>query len=268
MNPRLPGAPALASAVLGLALLAGSTPAAAANPSTYSVGTIPVAPGAASVEFPIGGAFAAEVAVVALGQGTFDDGNPFAYLSGVSPAAWLHWDGVRNLRLSAAFQEVFWQDIVPLRQANQQEERGVLRARLQQPRGAAALYEMLQLDVRSLDDAAGTHHVVFRPRLRIGQGFNLDAVRIHSLVLYQEVALRFSDAGYTPRAFDFFRAFAGYMWTTRRGTFVTLGLAGQISLNAPATAYTFLWGPALGVTYRFRSAAAETPPPAPDVEMQ
>lgn len=149
------------------------------------------------------------------------------------------------------------------------EERGVLRARLQQPRGAAALYEMLQLDVRSFEDAGGTQRLVFRPRFRLGQGFNLDAVRIHSLVLYEEVAFRFAtDGDYAARAFEFFRAFAGYMWTTRRGVFVTLGVAGQVTLNPAATAYNFLWGPALGITYRFRSAPADVPPPPPDVEIQ
>jgi len=263
MNARSRGAPLLA-----LALLAATSPAEAANPSTYSVGTLTVAPGTASVEFPLGRGFAAELAVVAVGQGTYDEKNPFAYLAGVAPLAWVHWDGVPNLRLSASFQEIFWGEIAPLRIPSSTEERGVVRARLQQPRGAAALYEMFQLDVRNLEDAAGNHHLVFRPRLRLGQGFNLDAVRIHSLVLYQEVAFRFAEEGYAARAFDFFRVFAGYMWTTRRGTFVTLGLVGQVSLNPPATAYTFLCGPALGVTYRFRPKAADTPPPPPDVEMQ
>jgi hypothetical protein len=258
-----------ARALLALALLAGSTPADAANPSTYSVGTIPVAPGAASLEFPLGRGFAGEAGVAALGQGTFEDRNPFAYLGGIAPAGWLHFDGVRNLRLSAGFQEVFWQEIAPLRAPSYHEERGVLRARIQQPRGAAALYEMVQLDIRSFDDATGTHRVVFRPRFRVGQGFNLDAQRINSIVLYQEVALRYAtDADYAARAFEFFRAAAGYMWTTRRGTFVTFGLLAQVSLNPPATAYTFMWGPLLAINHRFRSAPADTPPPPPDVEMQ
>jgi hypothetical protein len=261
--------PRLARTLAAVALLAPSTRAAGANPSTYSVGTVPVAPGSASVEFPLGKGLAGEVGVVALGEGTFADKNPFAYLGGIAPAAWLHWDAVPNLRLSAGFQEVFWQEVAPIRQPSFHEERGVLRARIQQPRGAAALYEMLQVDVRSFDDAAGVHRLVFRPRLRVGQGFNLDAVRIHSLVLYQEVALRYAtDGDYAARAFEFFRAVAGYMWTTRRGTFVTLGVVGQVSLNPAATAYTFMVGPALGVNYRFRAKAAETPPPPPDVELQ
>jgi len=264
MIARAPGATLLALALLALAL-----PAAAENPGTYAVGHIPVAAGIGSVEFPIRGSFAAEVVVGALGQGTYQDQNPFEYLSLVSPTAWLHFDGVRNLRLSAAFQEVLYSAVPPLGLPDGHEERGVVRARLQQPRGAAALYEMIQLDVRSFDDPGGTHRVVFRPRFRVGQGFNLDAIRIHSLVLYQEVAFRFSGDGYAARAFEFFRAFAGYTWTTKRGTFVTLGLIGQISLNPPATRYDFLFGPALTFSYRFRSAAAPETPPAPaDVDVQ
>jgi hypothetical protein len=174
---------------------------------------------------------------------------------------------VPNLRLSASFQEVFWQEVAPLRVPSSSEERGVVRARLQQPRGAAALYEMLQLDVRSFEDATGAHHLAWRPRFRLGQGFNLDAVRIHSLVLYQELAFRFSDDGYYARSFEFFRAVAGYMWTTRRGTFVTVALAAQVGLNPAATAYTFMLGPALSVNYRFRAKPAEAPPAPPDVEM-
>lgn len=254
--------------LLALSLLAAAAPARAAGPATYAVGDIPVAPGVTSVEFPIGRAFASEIGLGALGQGTYDERNPFSYLSLLSPAAWLHYDGVRNLRLSLAFQELLYFEVPPLGLPDGHEERLVLRARVQQPRGAAALYEMLQLDVRSFDDAGGTHRWVFRPRFRVGQGFNLDAVRIHSLVLYQEVAFRFSADGYAERAFEFFRAFAGYTWTTRRGTFVTLGVIGQVSINPPATRYDVLWGPALSVLYRFRSAAPEAPPAPSDVEVQ
>ncbi len=251
------------------ALLCAAGAAAAANPSTYSVGTVPASPGVASVELPIGRGVATELGVLELTLGDYDNKNPWANLSGVAPYAWLHYDGVSNLRLSAAYQEVFYFDMAPGRLPNSHEERILLRVRYQQPRGAAALYEMLQLDAMSFDDPTNTHRLVFRPRLRIGQGFNLDAVRIHSLVLYEEVALRFSEAGYAARAFDFFRTFVGYMWTTRRGTFVTLGVVGQISLNAPATAYTFLVGPAIGITYRFRSGPPpETPPPPPEVEIE
>lgn len=254
--------------LLALAILAAAPTSAAANPATYSVGNVPVAPGVVAVEFPIRGAFAAEVGLAALGQGTFEDQNPFEYLSLATGTASLHFDGVRNLRLSASFQEFLYFEVAPVGQRETHEERGVVRARLQQPRGAAALYELIQLDVRSFEDAGGTHRLVFRPRFRVGQGFNLDAVRIHSLVLYQEVAFRFSGEGYAVRAFEFFRAFAGYTWTTRRGTFVTLGLLGQVSLNPAATAYTFLWGPALGVSYRFRASAREAPPAPADVELQ
>ncbi len=255
--------------VVGAALLCAAGAAAAANPSTYSVGTVPASPGVASVELPIGRGFATELGVVELTLGNYDDKNPWANLSGVGPFAWLHYDGVPNLRLSAAYQELFYFDMAPGRLPNSHEERGVLRARYQQPRGAAALYEMLQLDIMGFEDPTGTHRLEFRPRLRIGQGFNLDAVRIHSLVLYEEVALRYGEASYFARSFDFFRTFIGYMWTTRRGTFVTLGLVGQISLNAPATAYTFLVGPAIGITYRFRSGPPpETPPPPPEVEVE
>jgi hypothetical protein len=249
-------------------LLASGAPAAAQD--TYTVGNIPVAPVVAQVEFPVRGALRAEAGVAALWQGTYDDRNPFEYLSLVAPSAWLHWDGVRNLRLTAAFQELFYREVPPLGIPDGHEERVIVRARLQQPRGEAALYELVQLDVRSFEDVGGTQRLVFRPRFRLGQGFNLDAVRIHSLVLYQEIAFRFAEEGYASRAFEFFRAFAGYTWTTRRGTFVTLGLLGQVSLNPRATRYDLLWGPVLTAAYRFHRAAAATaePPPPADPEVQ
>ncbi len=268
VSGRAPGFPCL----LASALLAAAPCAAVAAPAlpTYAVGSIPVAPGMLSLEFPIAGAFRGEAGVLALGQGTYQDRNPFEYLSIVAPSVWVHFDGVPNLRLSAAFQELVYREVAPMGLTDSHEERFVARARLQQPRGASALYELVQLDLRSFDDPGGTHRVVWRPRFRVGQGFNLDAVRIHSLVLFQEVGFRFSDASYTTRAFDFFRAFAGYTWTTRRGVFVTLGAIGQISLSPPATRYDFLWGPVLALSYRLRPAAAEreAPPPPPDVELQ
>jgi hypothetical protein len=258
----------LASVVLAAALLAAPSFAAAANPADYKVGNLPVAAGIGLVEFPLKGPFSAQVAFGALSQGTYDDGNPFAYLSLWSPSAWLHYDGVRNLRLSVAFQEFVYEAIPPLGVPHTHEERGTIRARIQQPRGAAALYEMAQLDVRSFDDPGGTHRVVFRPRFRVGQGFNLDQVRVQSLVLYQEIAFRFTNDDYAARAFEFFRAFAGYAFTTKRGTNVSFGLLGQISLNPAATRYDFLWGPVLGVAHRFKASPPEAPPPPPDAEVQ
>lgn len=250
-----------------LALLAGLPAAALAGPGTYQVGTIPIAGGVGALELPVGRGLAAELDLALLGQGTFDDRNPFAYLSLVMPGAWLHYDRVENLRLSLSFQEALYREVPALGLESSHEERAVLRARLQQPRGEAALYEMAQLDVRSFDDPGGTHRVVFRPRFRLGQGFNLDAVHIHSLTLYEEVAFRFAAEGYTTRAFDFFRAFAGYTWTTRRGTFLTLGVVGQVSLNPPATRYDVVWGPVIGIKYRFRSAPPATAPEPPEAEV-
>ena len=109
---------------------------------------------------------------------------------------------------------------------------------------------------------------MYRPRFRVGQGLNLDALLVHSLVLFQEVAFRFAEGSYSVRAFEFFRAFVGYTWTTRRGTFATLGVVGQISLNPAATRYDFLYGPALSLTHRFRPAGpAEAPPAPPEVDV-
>jgi hypothetical protein len=262
-------------AALALALAASPPLAAAANPGTYAVGNIPVAPGVLQVEGPVGGGFSVEGLGAVLSQGTYTDRNPFAYLSTWALSAALHFDGIPNLRLTAAVQEFVSEPVAPLGLKEGHEERGMLRARIQQPRGAAALYEMVQLDVRSFDDQTGVHRIVFRPRFRIGQGFNLDAARVHSLVMYEEVALRFAtDADYAKRSFEFFRGVLGYGWTTKRGTWVTLAAIGQIQLNPAATRYDLLFGPILAISYRFRPAKAEAapeteaPPVPPEVDVQ
>src|SRR5205823_9640915 len=66
---------------------------------------------------------------------------------------------------------------------------------------------------------------------------------------------------YTTRAFDFYRAVVGYTWTTRRGTFVTLALLGQVSLSPGGTVINFLYGPFLSLAYRIAPSAktAEAP---------
>jgi len=252
-----------------LALLGAAQASRAAAPelSTYAVGSIPVAGGQGDLEFPLTGDFRGQVGLVLLSQGTYQDRNPFSHMSLISPWLWLHYDGVSNLRLSAGFQESWSLAVSAMGLPATREERWMARARLQQPRGAAAIYEMLQFDLRSFDDPTGKHQLVFRPRLRVGTGFNLDATRIHSLVLYQEVALRFADAAYTKRAFDFYRAVVGYTWTTRRGTFITAGVLGQVSLSPAGTRLDLLYGPVLTLAYRIVSAkAAEAPPEPPEIE--
>jgi hypothetical protein len=259
---------ALRVPLFALALAAGVPSAEADNPGTYRIGNIPIAGTVVTFEFPVPRAFAAEFDLAAVSQGSYNDPNPFKYLSLVMPGAWFHYDGVKDLRLSLAYQELLYNGIPSLGVQEYHEERGVARARLQQPRGEAALYEMVRLDVRSFDDPGGTHRIVFRPRLRVGQGFNLDATRIHSLVLYQEVAFRFAEHGYLARAFDFFRAFLGYSWTSRRGTFVSLGMIGQVSLNPAATRYDILFGPVIALSYRSLATAPEAPPEPPEAEVQ
>ena len=258
----------LASALLASGMVPGA--AAAAPPSTYAVGSIPVAVGQGDLEFPVSGDFRGQVGTVLVSQGTFDNRNPFSNLSGVGPWAWLHYDGFPNLRLSVGFEEVFFMSIPDMGIASSHEERGLLRARLQQPRGASALYQMLQLDIRSFNDPSGQHQIVWRPRLRLGVGFNLDATRIHSTTLYMESALRFADSSYTTHAFDFYRAVLGYTWTTRRGLFATAAIVGQVSLNPPGSGFTVLFGPVLSLAYRIAppGKAAEEPPQPPEIEPQ
>lgn len=256
-----------------LAALALSTPLAAAAQATlptYAVGNVPVSPLGASIEFPVASGFQGEVNTIVLAQGGYGDKNPYQYLSTVAPAAFLHYDGLANTRLSAGFQQYFYREVQAIGLPAWNEQRYVLRGRLQQPRGEAALYELLQLDIRSFTDPTGVDRLVFRPRLRVGQGFNLDAVRIHSLVLYQELGLRYSSDDYAKKAFDFFRAVIGYTWTTRRGTFATLGLIGQVQLNPANTRYDFLVGPVLIFQRRFLPSkpAEEVTPAAPDLDVQ
>ena len=69
--------------LLALALLAsGLVPgaAAAAPPSTYAVGSIPVAVGQGDLEFPVSGDFRGQVGTVLVSQGTFDNRNPWKLL--------------------------------------------------------------------------------------------------------------------------------------------------------------------------------------------
>jgi hypothetical protein len=256
-----------------LAALALSSPLAAAAQATlptYAVGNVPVSPLGAAVEFPVAAGFQAEVSTIFLVQGGYGDKNPYQYLSMVAPGAYLHYDGVENLRLSAGFQQFFYREVQAIGLPAWNEQRYVVRGRVQQPRGAAALYELLQLDVRSFTDPTGVDRLIFRPRFRVGQGFNLDAVRIHSLVLYQELGLRYSTDDYVKKAFDFFRAVVGYTWTTRRGTFATIGLIGQVQLNPANTRFDFLVGPVLIFQRRFMPAkpSEEVAPAAPDLEVQ
>ncbi len=240
---------------------------AAALPS-YTVGTLPVAAGQGDLEFPLAGDFRGQVGMLLLSQGTYDENSPFAHLSNVTPSLWLHYDGVPNLRLSAAFAEFWSLSISEMGLPSGHEERFIARARLQQPRGVSALYQMLQFDLRSFDDSTGKHQLVFRPRLRVGIGFNLDANRIHSTTLYQEVVLRFADDSYTKRKFDFYRAVVGYTWTTKRGLFVTAAFVGQVSLSPGGSRLDLLYGPVLSLAYRIAPAvrAAEVPPEPPEVE--
>jgi hypothetical protein len=231
--------------------------------SAYSVGTVPVGVAQGEFEFPLTRDFRLELGFLALSQGTFSDSNPFAYLSLLLPWFWLHYDGIRDLRLSASLQEAWLLGVGSTPSARQ--EAYALRARIQQPRGEAALYEMLQLDLLNLH-VGGRDFVIFRPRFRVGFGLNLDQNRIHSLTLYQEAALRFSEADYTTHPFDYYRTIVGYTFTTRRGVFVTVALLGNLAQTPAGNGLVLFYGPFVSFAYRIVPAAPDRPPDPPEVE--
>jgi len=256
--------------LVALALMAAThTPSgveAAPGLSRYLVGSIQVAPGLLDFEFPLYRDLGGELTFSWITQGTFENSNPFAYLSIVSPSAAINLDAVRNVRLTVGFQELWYRAVPPVGIPRTTEERFFTRARVQQPRGSSAVYEAVELDLRNLSDPAGNHHFIFRPRFQVGYGLNLDARRVYSATLFQEVALRFFDDSYTTHAFEYYRAFVGYTFTTRRGLFVSLGFIGQLSVNPPATQLTFAYGPLLSLKFRIFPATAqplETPPEPP-----
>jgi hypothetical protein len=246
--------------VLALALL---LPASAWAQSSYTVGTVPVAAVEGDFEFPLTRDFRMQASFLALSQGTFSDDNPFAYLSLVSPWLWLHYDGIRNLRLSTWFQETWLRGVAPTGTRSARQEAYGLRARVQEPRGEAALYQMLQLDLLNLH-AGGQDFLIFRPRVRVGVGLNLDQNRIHSLTLYQEAALRFSEAAYTTHAFDYYRTIVGYTFTTRRGVFVTVAVLGNLAQNPAGNGLVLFYGPFLNFAYRIVPSVDR--PPEPEIE--
>jgi hypothetical protein len=252
---------------LAFALLALAALPARAAPSSYEVGAVPIAAGQGTFEFPLSEAFRVELGLLGVSQGEVDGHNPFRYASVVTPWAWLHYDGIHDLRLSGAFQELWQPGISSQGIPESHEERLMLRARLQQPLGNTALYEMLQLDLRSLEDLDRNHHFVFRSRARVGVGLNLDTNRIHSLTAYQEVTLRFGSSSYIERAFDFYQTVVGYTWTTRRGIFVTAGVLGEVALTPSGNELTLLYGPVLTFAYRILPPT-ETPPEPPTIAPQ
>jgi hypothetical protein len=247
--------------LLALALL---LPAAARAQSAYTVGTVPVAAVEGDFEFPLTRELRLQASFLALSQGTFSDNNPFAYLSLVSPWVWLHYDGFRNLRLSAWFQELWLRGVAPTGTASARQEAYGLRARIQEPRGDAALYQMLQLDMLDLHAPSG-EFIIFRPRVRVGVGLNLDQNRIHSLTLYQEASLRFSEAAYTTHPFDYYRTIVGYTFTTRRGVFVTVAVLGNLAQNPAGNGLVLFYGPFINFAYRI-VPSADRPPEPPEIE--
>jgi hypothetical protein len=136
-------------------------------------------------------------------QGNDTSNNPFDYWHAVQIRPWLHYDGIRNLTLTAGLSYIDYFNIPGSDNYAHHEWRVTAMATLNQRLSGGSLYEQVRYEWLDFADSHGTVQHLPRLRLRAGQNLYLGEGRAKPyLGLYEEAIMQFPDPSYSRVRFE------------------------------------------------------------------
>ena len=185
-------------------------------------------------------------------QGTSDNGNPYAYAHGLQFRPWVHYDGIRNVTVTAAVSYICYFTVPGTSYYRHPEWRFSTFGTLKQSLSGGSLYEQLRFELLSFRASNGDVQQLPRVRMRFGQNLHLSE---HSskpyLGLYEEAIAQFPQPSYSKVHFQGARFFAGYGFEYANRMIVLLGFKAEAEVSSSGSTVTLFYGPAFSVEYRF-----------------
>jgi hypothetical protein len=183
-------------------------------------------------------------------QGTSIYANPFAYSHGVQNRLWVHYDGFRDLTITASPSYIYYFAVPGTSNYRHPEWRFTVLGTLKQRFWGASLYEQARFEL--LDFRAGNGDVQHLPRMRLRVGQNIHLAERRSkpyLGFYEEAITQYPQASYSGVHFQGARFFGGCGFDYRKRASVLVGFKAEAEVSNSGSTVTLFYGPVFSLQY-------------------
>ncbi len=197
--------------------------------------------------------FSLEQQVQAATQATAGAADPVAYWHGLQIRPWLHYDGIRNVTLTASVSYIHYFSVPRSDNYSHHEWRVTAMGTLKQSLAGGSLYEQTRFEWLDFRDTHGVLQHLPRLRFRFGQNIYLGEGRVKPyLGVYEEAILQFPQPSYSHVAFEGARFFAGGGIRLGARATALLGFKAAGEVSTSGSTMTLYFGPVFSVEYNFR----------------
>ncbi|MGA7237903.1 MAG: DUF2490 domain-containing protein [Bryobacteraceae bacterium] len=203
------------------------------------------------LRLPVG--FSFEQQIQAGTQANSATSNPFAYWHGLQIRPWFHYDGFRNVTLTASMSYIAYFGVPKTSNYRHHEWRVTAMGVAKQPISGGSLYEEIRFEWLDFRSGLGTVEHLPRLRFRFGQNLYLaegDAKPF--LGVYEEAILQFPQPSYSQVKFQGARFFAGAGFRAGARTTILLGFKAEGEVSSSGSSVAVYYGPAFSIEYNFR----------------
>jgi hypothetical protein len=197
--------------------------------------------------------FSFEQQVQAATQANSTSANPFSYWHGVQIRPWIHYDGIRNVTLTAGVSYIDYFNVAGTSDYAHHEWRITAMGTLKQPLSGGSVYEQVRFEWLDFHDSHGATQHLPRLRFRFGQNLNLgEGGAKPFLGLYEEAIIQFPQPSYSQDRFEGARFFAGCGFRLGHRATALLGFKAAGEVSSSGSTMTLYFGPAFSIEYNFR----------------
>jgi hypothetical protein len=205
-----------------------------------------------SGQFPINRNLLFEQQIQAGTQGTPGNNGPYAYWHAVQIRPWFHYDGIRNVTLTASASYIDYFTISGTGNYAHPEWRLTVLGTLKQPLAQGSLYEQVRFELLNFRDSHGAVQHIPRVRFRFGQNLFLSESRARPyLGVYGEAILQFPQPSYSHVHFQGARFFAGPGFQWGRRVQLLMGFKAEAEVASSGSTVNLYYGPAFSLEFNF-----------------
>lgn len=238
----------------------------AQSPPPYTVGFIPASIEETDISFPLVKKWHldGQVDVQMVTQGSYDTGNPFAYVQRFVVRPWLSYSGFKNMKLWLGYARNKKYEIKEAGNYETLERRLIVMGSFSQKMPKGSLFQQARFETKFFDDREGVQRVIPRVRARVGFNHFLRQenprawLKSPNVSYYMELMLKFADRDYARSRFDIFRQSVYYSAGVTPNLHVLIGGIAQMQLRTNGTQFDIYYGPIFSLRYSITPKERET----------
>jgi hypothetical protein len=244
-------------------LLMAQTPA----PAPYTMGFVPASIAEVDVAFPIYKKWhlSGQTDIQTVTQGTYDNGNPFAYMQRFVLRPWLIYDGLKNMKLYLGYARNKKYAIEEAGNYETLERRLIVMGAFAQKMPKGTMFEQVRFEMKFFDDRDGVARTI--PRLRARYGINhylrqrdkeRPFFKAPNISYYAEIMFKFPSKSYAKERFDILRQSVYYSGGVTKNLHFLLGIIAQMQLRTNGKQFDVYYGPIMSFRFNIVPKARET----------